>query len=152
MAHTATWGPSCICGLRHSSWQCQILNPLSEARAWTRVLMDTNWFCYCWAMMGIPTQAYFNSSLLVIMLFSLTGATKTFPIWLFPYSILYHNCLHVRNCLNVLGNEYIFVLINSFQNYALRTFCNTHYDARCLDMQPHGDTKHLIANTCWLNV
>ena len=41
---TATWGPSCICDLRHSSWQCQILNPLSEARDQTRILMDTSWF------------------------------------------------------------------------------------------------------------
>ena len=32
---------SCVCNLHHSSRQCQILNPLSEARAQTRVLMDT---------------------------------------------------------------------------------------------------------------
>ena len=25
---TAVWDPSRICDLRHSSWQCQILNPL----------------------------------------------------------------------------------------------------------------------------
>ena len=30
--HTATWDPSCIYDLHHSSWQCQILNPLREAR------------------------------------------------------------------------------------------------------------------------
>ena len=29
---TATWDPSRSCKLHHSSWQCQILNPLSEAR------------------------------------------------------------------------------------------------------------------------
>ena len=29
---TATRDPSLVCGLHHSSWQCQILNPLSEAR------------------------------------------------------------------------------------------------------------------------
>ena len=28
--------------LHHSSWQCQILNPLSEARDRTRVLMNTS--------------------------------------------------------------------------------------------------------------
>ena len=27
---TATWDPSFICDLHHSSWQCQILNPLSK--------------------------------------------------------------------------------------------------------------------------
>ena len=34
---------SCICDLRHSSWQCQILNPLREARDRTPILMDTSW-------------------------------------------------------------------------------------------------------------
>jgi len=36
---TATSDPSRI----HSSWQCWILNPLSEARDQTRVLMGTSW-------------------------------------------------------------------------------------------------------------
>ena len=30
---------SCICNLHHSSGKCQILNPLSEARDQTRILM-----------------------------------------------------------------------------------------------------------------
>ena len=29
---TATWDPSTICDLHHSSRQCRILNPLSEVR------------------------------------------------------------------------------------------------------------------------
>ena len=33
--------PSCVCNLHHSSWQCWILNPLSEARNRTCILMDT---------------------------------------------------------------------------------------------------------------
>ena len=36
---TATQDPSYICDLRHSSWQRQILNPLSEVRDWTYNLM-----------------------------------------------------------------------------------------------------------------
>ena len=32
--------------LHHSSWQCWIPNPLSEARDRTQVLMDTSWICY----------------------------------------------------------------------------------------------------------
>ena len=32
--------PSCIYDLHHSSWQRQILNPLSEVRDGTCVLMD----------------------------------------------------------------------------------------------------------------
>ena len=39
---TATWDPSHICDLYHSSWQCWILNPLSEARDWTHFLMVTS--------------------------------------------------------------------------------------------------------------
>ena len=39
---TATPDPSHICDLHHSSWQCQILNPPSEARDQTHVLMDTS--------------------------------------------------------------------------------------------------------------
>ena len=40
---TATWDPNLICDLHHTSWQLWILNPLSEARECTLVLMDTSW-------------------------------------------------------------------------------------------------------------
>ena len=36
---TATQDSSHVCDLHHSSWQCQILNPLSEARDQTCSLM-----------------------------------------------------------------------------------------------------------------
>ena len=39
---TATQDPSLICNLHHSSWHCQILNLLSEARDGTHILMDTS--------------------------------------------------------------------------------------------------------------
>ena len=39
---TATWNPSCLCDLHHSSWQCRILSLLSEARDQIRVLMDVS--------------------------------------------------------------------------------------------------------------
>ena len=41
---TATQDPSCVCDLHQSSWQPRILNPLREARDWTRILMDTSQF------------------------------------------------------------------------------------------------------------
>ena len=41
-AATATWDPSCYCDLHHRSRQCQILNPLSEARDRTLILMDAS--------------------------------------------------------------------------------------------------------------
>ena len=43
-----------VCDLHHSSWQHQILNPLSEARDKTCILMDTGQVCYPWAQMGTP--------------------------------------------------------------------------------------------------
>ena len=40
---TATPDPSHLCELHHSLWQHQILNPLSEVRDWTHILMDVSW-------------------------------------------------------------------------------------------------------------
>ena len=40
---TAMWDPGCLCDLHHSLWQRRILNPLSEARDRTCILMDTSW-------------------------------------------------------------------------------------------------------------
>ena len=53
---TATAMPdlSGSCEIHHSSRQCQILNPLSEARDRTHILMDTSWVCFHWAIMGTP--------------------------------------------------------------------------------------------------
>ena len=46
-AATAMRDPSCISDLHHSSWQCRILNPLSEARDGTCIPMDSSWVHYC---------------------------------------------------------------------------------------------------------
>ena len=62
---TATSVPSCICDLRHSSRQRQILNPLNEARDQTRI-RDIVGFLICWATTG--TLIYFK----VIILFYFT--------------------------------------------------------------------------------
>jgi len=43
---TATPDASPDCDLHRSSWQCQILNPLSKARDQTCVLVDTSWVAY----------------------------------------------------------------------------------------------------------
>ena len=50
---TAMPAPSSICDLHHSSWQCQVLNPLSEARDWTLV-----GFINHWATTGTPITGY----------------------------------------------------------------------------------------------
>ena len=60
---TATLHLSCICDLYHISQHCRILNPLSEARDRTHILMGTNQvlnpvrhdgnslYCLCWGPM-----------------------------------------------------------------------------------------------------
>ena len=51
---TAMSDPSHVRNLHHSSRQCQISNPRSEARDWTSILMDTSRiFLHC-ATMGTP--------------------------------------------------------------------------------------------------
>ena len=51
---TAMPDPSHVCDLHHSSPQCQILNPLSEARDWTRKLMVPSRICLHCATTGTP--------------------------------------------------------------------------------------------------
>ena len=43
---TAKRDPGCVCDLHHSSQQCRILNPLSEARDRTHIVMDISQVCY----------------------------------------------------------------------------------------------------------
>ena len=57
---TARRDPSRICDLHHSSWQHPILNPLSEARDRTRVLVDTSWVHYHRATIGMPVYSSFK--------------------------------------------------------------------------------------------
>ena len=54
---TAAQDLSRVCNLHHSSWQCWILNPLSEARDRTCVLMDSS---------QIPTPLSHNRNSLLI--------------------------------------------------------------------------------------
>ena len=66
---TATWNLSHICNLPHSSRQCRILNPVSEARDQTLILMDTSHIRFCCATVGTPTfyfPCYSRYQLLVL--------------------------------------------------------------------------------------
>ena len=60
---TVTPDLSHICNLHYSSWQCQILNPLSRARDQTLILMGTSWLCFCWVTAGTPRQGFLKSVL-----------------------------------------------------------------------------------------
>ena len=46
--------------LHHSSWQCQIPDPLSEARDQTRILVDSSRICFCCATRGTPGLSFFK--------------------------------------------------------------------------------------------
>ena len=90
---TATWNPSCICSLHHSSRQYWILNALREARDWTHILMDPSLVCYPWATMGTP-GLLFPALILWLITFSLNHTfSSTFNLW---YSA--ELCIHV--CVN----------------------------------------------------
>ena len=72
---TATWDPSCVCDLHHSSQPCQILNPLSEAKDQTLNLMVPSWIHFPCAMTGTP-----NGRILSIVgegIFRYRSITKT---------------------------------------------------------------------------
>ena len=75
----ATWDPSCIYNPHHSSRQCQILNPLSEARDRTCILMDTSQAHYHW-------QSYNGNFQEIILSWRLHQSLKDRlgvpPIWL----------------------------------------------------------------------
>ena len=49
---TVTWDPSRACDLYHSSQQCQIPNPLSEAKDGSHILVDSSWIHFHCITMG----------------------------------------------------------------------------------------------------
>ena len=51
---TAMLDPRRVCDLHHSSWQCRILDPLSEAQNPTHILMHTSWIHFHCATTGTP--------------------------------------------------------------------------------------------------
>ena len=57
----ATPDPSGVCSLHHGSWQCQIPNPLSEARDLICIVVDTGWVCFHCATTGTPFIDFYRS-------------------------------------------------------------------------------------------
>ena len=55
---TATWDPSLVCNLHHSSWQYRIVNPLSEGRDRTATSWFLVGFVNHWATMGTPVDVF----------------------------------------------------------------------------------------------
>ena len=55
---TAMWDPSCVCNLYHSSQQCRIPNPLSEARDRPCILTDTSQIRFRCTATGTPVKHF----------------------------------------------------------------------------------------------
>ena len=81
-----------VCDLHHSSRQCKILNPLSEARNWTCVLMDPSQIRFWCTTTGTPYAfktmfTFFSTGRLLHILDSMfctrKSLTKILPfLWL----------------------------------------------------------------------
>ena len=61
---TATWDPSRVSDLHHSSLQCWLLNPLSEAKNGTHILVDTSRVLNPLNPSGNSTQWVFKANIL----------------------------------------------------------------------------------------
>ena len=74
-----------ICDLEHSSpQQPQILSPLSEARDWTHIFMDTSQVRYHWATMGTPSSDFLSNFI------SDNSSPHTYVPGLFKKSVFMH--------------------------------------------------------------
>ena len=71
------WDPGCVCNLHHSSWQCQISDPLWEARDRTCILMDTSQSHFCCATTETPLEVLMSG-------FSSSEESPTCPLILMP--------------------------------------------------------------------
>ena len=76
---SAMWDPSHILNLQHSSQPRWILNPVSEVRDGTCILMDTSQFHYHWATTGTLTLLYFYYIALKMLLSSNSMCHKPVP-------------------------------------------------------------------------
>ena len=55
---TATQDPNHVCNLHYSSQQHWIPHPLSKARGWSHILLDTSWIRFWCTTMGTPKNTF----------------------------------------------------------------------------------------------
>ena len=77
------WRIQIICDLHSSSWQHQILNPVSKARDWICVLMDASQFCFPWARMETWWPLIDLKIFLCILVCTPSLAIMKLEVWLF---------------------------------------------------------------------
>ena len=96
----ATWDLSYVWQLHHSSWQFWILNPPSEARDQTLILMDTSWIHFHCTTMGMSTSQVLNSlshngnasSILSVFCFVFFWNQYTLNIWWYSAGLWQVGC------------------------------------------------------------
>ena len=127
---TAMQDLSRICYLYHCSQQCQILNPLSEARYWTCVLMDISQIHYRWATMWTPADFLYNHSLafdqcLLLLFVNCPVLKESYHAWHFFYLVV-HNKL-ILEMHWVPKYIYIYILIETvwLKQKSMKTSMNT---------------------------
>ena len=79
----AIGAPSHFCNLCHSLRQYKILNPLSETRNWTRILMDTNRVHNQMSHMGTPPLQYYTVSQSIFLHSWLHWTGELLDCWVF---------------------------------------------------------------------
>ena len=79
-----------VCDLHHSSRQCWILNPLTEARNRTHILIDTSWVHYHWAMKGTLQTSHFFFFLLLFPQYNFFSyCTAWWPSYTYMYTFYF---------------------------------------------------------------
>ena len=104
---TATWNPNQVCNLHHSSQQRQIFNPLSKARDWTHILMDTSQAHFHWATVGTPVP---------LRLFFAQGVVEIYTLFLVhSFSRLLCHCMNCHWDLFACFKQYLLDILIYFQ-------------------------------------
>ena len=92
---TAMWDLSYACDQHHSSQQCQILKPLSEARDQTFILMGTSQICFCCTTAGTPVSDIFKS----VSFPSVVSLRNFLILFLNSFRVWYYTCSKILSSL-----------------------------------------------------
>ena len=115
--------PSHICNLQHSSQQYQIINPLSEARDRTHILMNTSWALNPMSHSGNSSTVAFNIFSWCLTFVSLINVSSHY------YLVWYSLCvLYLTVSFAILRKFLVITSSNIFSGPSLFSFWDP-YDA-----------------------